>query len=210
MSVTVADIAGPETTRRRRRGWVGLLVGVVAAGMIAAAVYATTYQPLANTDGLFWAGSVAGPLTTFTLGPAGRSTPNVFGDEVRVGPLRHGTRFGLMITLRNTGPVPVTIEGVGSLLGPISVSDARGFAARDETDPASAFVPVAGITIPGHSNRTVAVAAQLRDCPRSPPGTSTSVRELRFTYRILGVRRTAPVPLKYYAATLLRPPTCRN
>lgn len=132
----------------------------------------------------------------------------MFGQEVQVGPLRQGNRFGLLITLQNTGPVPVTIESVGPLLFPIAVSDTRGFAVRDETDPRSAFVPLPGLTIQGHSNRTVAVAAQLRNCPRSPPGTGSSVQQLQFTYRVLGVRRTATVPLEEKAATLLRPPTC--
>lgn len=51
MSVTVTDTA-PGAIRRPRRGWLGLLVGVVAAGLIGAVGYAASYQPLANTDGV--------------------------------------------------------------------------------------------------------------------------------------------------------------
>jgi hypothetical protein len=175
---------------------------------ITSGILALSYQPLANSGGMYWAGRLVGPAGTFHLGAPGDSRSNVFGNEVVIGPLAAGGRIGLLVDLQNTGRYPVVVEGIDPVF-PTGIS--RGsqlFVATDPRDPERTMRPAHTFTVPAHGYRSIGVAVDVRGCPPASVDNLLSIRQITLHYRFGWVRHTATIPLDEFALALAGPPSC--
>jgi hypothetical protein len=200
--------AAPSPVHRRFRllaiAAVAVLLIVLAAGYL---FLANAYMPLAEGGGAGPDSGIPGSLFARSVAdPFGTGTQFVYCSE-------SSSRIDWFITLMNNGPLPVTVLGGDPGPGRVTpVTDANDFslvdlaiyrqalpadtppASHDRTDPRTA---------PAMPATTIASGDQLEVWARFqtgslqlPSSTSMSVRSVWVRYSVLGVVRTAEVPLR--------------
>lgn len=206
---TVPPVRG--TPRRRSPGWRAagiaavtlVLVTLLAGGLFLAAVY----MPLSE-------GSMSGPDQAYAPSSFSRTIADPFGSgTLYVYCDRPSTTFAWLVTLRNDGPLPITI--LGAKPGPLDVTklpDTNAFSLVDATllrvpdptdtprgtdrpaDPRTA--PALGPTpLPGHAELELWARYRTGNQPMVDGGRMIS-RSIWIRYSVLGITRTAEVPLR--------------
>lgn len=188
-----------------------LLVAIVAAflglAVLGAGVLATTYMPLIE-------GSTSGPDTGFGASRWLRTEPDPFGSGgLYLYCATPPGDFAWMTSLRNDGPLPLTIEGLGDgPLAPTGPDAGVGFGirdlavyraaapadlppeARDARDPRTA--PTIGPTPLDQGDEIeVWVRFSTGTAPHSA-GSAEWTRSIPIRYTIAGITRSAEVPLR--------------
>jgi hypothetical protein len=203
--VPASSASRPAERARRtmRRGVLAVLVMAVVLLPLD-----LLYRPLEHLDGMTWAGQVTGDRGRFGLGPGATNLENTFGSELVVRPMPQGGRLGLLVDLRNRGPLPVTVLGVEPLLLEGYSRGTRLFVG-DDADSAATLRPARSFTVPAHGYRTVGFAVDVRtDCAPGTPGSRVTVDQVRLRYRFAGIPRTRTIHLNELAVSLDAPPTC--
>ena len=179
--------ASPSRPRRRGR-WVAL----IAAGVLVAASigWIVNLEPL--DGGSFGFDPLAG-LPAEMARSAKVQDVDAFGVDGRVLTVRvePGSRFTVIVSIRNTGPVPVTIQGVESssglgrrLVGMTPDLYATGRASLEPFRPFS---------LPPDGEAALEIEFSVDDQLCLGPSGTLSGYEQRITFTIFGVERTQSV-----------------
>jgi hypothetical protein len=200
--------AGPVLASRRRRPWAVIGVAFVALILTAGTVFLTNvYMPLEEGSSVGPDQSVAGSLFE-------RSIDDPFGSgSMWLYCGRPNGRFAWYITLRNTGPLPVTVLGGDSGPIPIPVMEQGNsfwlvdLAAGRLSTPTDTPIEMHGFTNPRTapvlSPTVIAPGRELEVWARyaigglvvDNAGGRSYQRSLRVRYSILGIERIVDVPL---------------
>lgn len=178
-----------------------ILVSSVALGLIVVliggyVVLANAYMPLAE-------GNSVGPGPTHFL----RSEQDPFsGDALWLYCYQPDSAFAWYVTVANSGPLPVTVRGAGT--GPVPVvqlHDGNTFALVDlasyrahtyepPSDPATAPALAPVVLAPGAQ---IELWARYRTGGHDlQTGARASTRSIPIRYSVMGIERTADVPLR--------------
>lgn len=192
--------------RATLRRWAAAIVGLLlVAGLLPMAAYVRSYQPLVADGTTRWAGVLDGSRG-FVLGGgtdaehAGTAVEYV----VAAGP---AARVGMVVTVRNRGRLPVTIDEPGDVL-PSASAPAQLFWSPSGDLTSTAFRQVTSLRLPPHSARVVALAFTLPDCPRAPASSSVIVSAMDLNLRWIGGTRKVSVPLEGLRLRIAGPPAC--
>jgi hypothetical protein len=197
-----AAIAAPPKRRIHRRRLVGVIVGIVLAVVVVSELYLeTSYMPLTQ-------GSSVGPDidTPGSLFVAAQSSPMDQG-SLWTWCYTPGRTFAWYISLRNNGPLPVTILGSGQG-GPPAVFYLVDFAQLRQGLPDntptltheiitnSATAPVLpATTLAADDEIEVWARFKIGDVPLDS-GATEWTQTLSVRYSVLGIERTVDVPLR--------------
>ena len=120
---------------------------------------------------------------------------DAFGVDGRVLTVRvePGSRFTLIVSIRNTGPVPITIQGVESDsrdLGRRLVGMTPDLYAAGTIEQPEPFRP---FSLPPDGEAALEIEFSVGDQVCLDPSSTISGYEQRLTFTIFGVERTQPV-----------------
>jgi hypothetical protein len=175
----------PPPARRRRFGrWV--LAAVVLVLVVSGVSYATTYQPLVRGD--------------FGLGPKFENA-KLPDPSSRVLPYIVGAPVLWGFSIRNGGPLPVTVNGVEwrtskGPLGNVSFLVTRGDLSVAREIP-GALDPMHPFTLAHGEQAMIVLRAVLSGCTVPPVGVGRNtigVYSLSVDFRALGISHTTTIP----------------
>jgi len=196
---------GVSPPSRRKR--VLIVVGVVAVVVVAAGlVSAYRYQPLSQAyHGEFgstvsaWNGSKVAHATAQITG---QLTPTVSGpitEDIWKEPTG-AYNVEIVVTINNSGPHAVTIDGFGSP-APGVAKRFLGYTLIESGSYGSAgskSIPFKSFSFAGHSSKVVVVDYTQPCTPSSAGASITSYTQMPVTYSFLGFRHTVGVPIDPY------------
>jgi hypothetical protein len=181
---------GSPSKPRRRGRWIALVTaGVLVAGSIG---WIANVEPL--DGGSFGFDPLVG-LPAEMARSAKVQDVDAFGVDGRVLTVRvePGSRFTLIVSIRNTGPVPITIQGVESDsrdLGRRLVGMTPDLYAAGTIEQPEPFRP---FSLPPHGEAALEIEFSVGDQVCLDPSSTISGYEQRLTFTIFGVERTQPV-----------------
>lgn len=190
----LADLDRPLIEQRDRPLLPWLVAGAVALAVlgVASAFYYAPLEP--GTLAVCPDGAEEMPPPEDEDGPTGGPVclvTHVEGAEVRFGG-----------TIRNAGPLPITVERLdfdGAVEALLDVERVT----MSTADGAEPSTPLARFRLGPGAERTVVVEGRLRPCDPGRRGVVVSVPALPVRTSFLGVRRVAAVPLASELAVLL-------
>jgi hypothetical protein len=179
---------GPTASTAKRRRWPRRVAGIVIAFLL-----------LAVLSGAVWVSNVE-PLGRGSFGSAIRD-PRVkasvhqvdaFGVSGLISTVRveKGTIFGYQVSIRNDGPVPVTIKYIGMRGGAITTRVvAVNLHPYENGGPSRGFMPFAAFRLDPEQEAVIEMEAQVaaNSCMEGPGYTSWFQEPI--TYSIFGITR---------------------
>jgi hypothetical protein len=195
---TTAAPSPAPTARSRGRRWLLVVIGLILVAVVVAGGWLLVYQPMQS-------GQVAG-----VDAPGLELRDNVLGSEYLVVEPQPGDQISMTISLRNDGPLGVTVVRVDQ---PFNADGVVDFAGQAETTTAARLEladPRTGLMSPVTGAFALApgavyearVSFEVLDCATElgAPGSVNWSTTIPVTYRVLGMTRTVELDIGYAMA----------